>query len=47
MQNLGFLLAAFIAIWVVVFAYLLYLLNRQRHLRRDIDTYLREGNTKE
>ncbi len=37
MENVGFLLAAFIVIWALVFGYVLLLLNRQKRLRREID----------
>ena len=37
MDNLNYLLAAFIVIWVVLFIYILVLLQRQRRLRRDIN----------
>lgn len=42
MENLGYLLAAFTIVWAVVFGYVLLLLNRQRRLRRDINS-LREA----
>ena len=38
MENAGFLLAAFILIWIVLFGYLVFLFNRQRRLRRDIES---------
>ncbi len=38
MDNAGFLLAAFIVIWGFVFSYVLLLFNRQRKLRRKIDS---------
>lgn len=38
MQNAGYLFAAYTAVWVVFFGYVLTLLNRQKGLRRDIDT---------
>ncbi|MBI4295665.1 MAG: CcmD family protein [Chloroflexi bacterium] len=34
---MGYLFAAFAAVWVLFFGYLLVLLNRQRKLRREID----------
>jgi CcmD family protein len=37
MDNLGYLFAAFAVIWVGVFAYIVVLAQKQRHLRRDID----------
>jgi len=41
MENAGHLLAAFAIIWALVFGYLLLLFNRQRRLRREINS-LRE-----
>ncbi len=38
MENAGYLLAAFTIVWAVVFGYLLSLFNRQRKLRREIDS---------
>ncbi len=37
MDNFGYLLAAFIIIWVAIFAYVFSLSQRQRKLRREID----------
>ncbi len=37
MENFGYLLAAFIIIWVAVFAYVFVLSQRQKRLRREID----------
>ena len=42
MENAGYLLAAFAIIWAVVFGYILLLFNRQRSLRREINS-LREA----
>ncbi len=42
MENLGYLFAAFGIVWAVVFGYVLLLINRQRQLRRDINS-LREA----
>jgi CcmD family protein len=42
MENLGYLWAAFTIVWAVVFGYVLLLINRQRRLRRDINS-LREA----
>lgn len=36
MENGGFLLAAFAAVWVILFGYVLFLLNKQRGLEREI-----------
>ncbi len=41
MENAGYLFAAFAIAWAVVFGFVLLLFNRQRRLRREIDT-LRE-----
>jgi CcmD family protein len=35
--NLGYLFAAFAVVWVVLFGYVIVLLNRQKKLRREID----------
>ncbi len=37
MENLSYLLAAFAIVWAVVFGYVLSLLQKQRHLRRELD----------
>jgi CcmD family protein len=37
MENFGYLLAAFIIIWVAVFAYVFSLSQKQKRLRREID----------
>ncbi|MFC1981209.1 CcmD family protein [Chloroflexota bacterium] len=37
MENLNYLLAAFIIIWAVLFIYIAILSCRQRRLRREID----------
>ena len=36
MENLGFLLAAFIIVWVVLFGYVWFIASRQRKLNREI-----------
>lgn len=38
MENVGFFLAAFSIAWAVVFGYVLFLINRQRKLRAEIDS---------
>ena len=38
MDNLGYLLAAFIVVWVVLFGYVLSLLRRQRQLQRELNS---------
>ena len=38
MENAGFVFAAYTVIWAVVFTYLLILFNRQKRIRREIDT---------
>ncbi len=38
MENAGYLFAAFTIIWALVFGYVLSLFNRQRRLRREIDS---------
>jgi len=46
MDNLGYLFAAFAVIWVGLFAYILFLAQKQRQLRHDID-WLKETLKKE
>jgi len=38
MENAGYLFAAFSVIWALVFGYVLLLFNRQRALRREINS---------
>jgi CcmD family protein len=38
MENAGYLFAAFTIIWALVFGYVLVLFNRQRRMRREIDS---------
>ena len=38
MENAGYLFAAFAIAWAVVFAFMLLLFNRQRSLRREINS---------
>ncbi len=38
MENAGYLFAAFTIVWAVVFGYVLLLFNRQRSLRREINS---------
>ena len=38
MENAGYLFAAFAIVWAVVFGYVLLLFNRQKGLRREIDS---------
>ncbi len=38
MENAGYLFAAFTIIWALVFGYVLVLFNRQRRMRRDINS---------
>lgn len=42
MQNAGYLLAAFSAVWVVWFGYVLFLLNKQKKLQQEVD-HLKEA----
>ena len=37
MENLGYLFAAFAVVWVVLFGYVLILIQRQKKLQREID----------
>jgi CcmD family protein len=36
MENMGYLLAAYIVIWAVVFGYILFMQQKQRRLQRQI-----------
>ncbi len=38
MDNLNYLFAAYSIIWLVLFGYVLFLLGRERKLRRDIES---------
>jgi len=38
MENGGYLFAAFSVIWVLLLGYVFVLINRQRRLRREIDS---------
>ncbi len=38
MENAGYLFAAFTIIWAFFFGYVILLFNRQRQLRRDIES---------
>jgi CcmD family protein len=38
MENAGYLFAAYTLAWVLVFGYVLLLLNRQKGLRRDLES---------
>ncbi len=38
MENVGYVLAAFIVAWIAVFGYLWVLSSRQRRLGREIET---------
>ena len=38
MENIGYLVAAYTIIWVVVFGYVFYLYRKQRELQRDINS---------
>ncbi len=42
MDNLGYLFAVYSIIWVVLFIYVLFLLNNQKKLRKEIDSLRRE-----
>ena len=46
MDNLGYLFAAFATTWAGVFVYILFLVQKQRQLRRDID-WLKQNIKKE
>jgi CcmD family protein len=37
MENLGYLFAGYTAIWAVIFAYILFIQNKQRRIQRQID----------
>ncbi|MFC1925558.1 CcmD family protein [Chloroflexota bacterium] len=38
MENSGYFFAAFAIIWAVLFVYIFLLANRQRHLKREIES---------
>ena len=38
MQNSGYLLAAFSAAWLVLFGYVLFLLNKQKKLQQEVNS---------
>lgn len=38
MENAGYILAAFVVVWLLFFGYLLVLLNRQKKLKREIES---------
>ncbi len=38
MENAGYLFAAFGIVWIVVFGYVLLLFNRQKRLRRELNS---------
>ncbi|MFC1903170.1 CcmD family protein [Chloroflexota bacterium] len=38
MENAGYLFVAFTIVWALVFGHVILLLNRQRRLRREIDS---------
>ena len=38
MENWGYLFAAFIIVWAVLFAYLFILASRQRRLKRKVES---------
>ena len=37
MENMGYLLAAYIVIWAVVFGYVLVMQRKQRQLKRQVE----------
>ena len=37
MENMGFLLAAFAIVWMVIIGYLFVIFNRQKRLSREIE----------
>ena len=45
MENAGYMLSAFAAVWLLFFGYMLSLLGKQRKLRREIDA-LKEAQDK-
>ena len=42
MENAGYLFAAFIIIWAIVFGYVLVLVGRQRRLKRELESLKEE-----
>ena len=47
MENAGYLFAAFAIAWAVVFAFILLLFNRQKSLRREINSLKAASKEKE
>ena len=47
MENAGYLFAAFAIVWAVTFAYVLLLFNRQKKVRREIDSLKKALEEKE
>jgi CcmD family protein len=42
LDNLGYLFAVYSVIWIVLFVYVLFLLNNQKRLKREIDSLRKE-----
>jgi len=38
MENAGYIFAAYAIVWVVVFGYVLFLFNKQRRLKQEINS---------
>ena len=38
MENAEYVFAAFTIVWILVFGYILYLFNKQKSLRKEIDS---------
>ena len=38
MQNAGFLFSAYIIAWALVFGYVLFLLNKQKNIRSELES---------
>ena len=47
MENLGYLLAAFGIVWAVLFGYVFSLSQRQRQLRRELDSLKEKAGTRQ
>ena len=43
MQNLGYLLGVFASVWALVFFYVLWLMAKERKLRREIESLKDKG----
>jgi CcmD family protein len=47
MENAGFLFSAYIIVWVALFGYVLFLVNKQKNVQKDLDTLKSASQKKE